>query len=281
MKIYIKNMLLVVALIIIASNINVLTVHAATQYVDTENNDSDANAQLITANSMTYANEVSGSTSLYRYVTGSLSDINDNDWYKVYLYSNRDNYFTITGNTGTLTIEMRNSNGVPTDEFIYGGMSTSNHVFTVHVNESGVYYIHLYHEINISSNYRFVIGYPEYHLSSYTYSFGTQTLPARREWQDSVDLSTIADIPDGAIGYKITLGGCTTSVCSDRLFTNDFYSGWVATRTGYSYNLPVTEASILQQEWGLRYESSNTTNKTITPQFTINYVYPDLPLDGQ
>lgn len=281
MKKIVKNIFAIAFFVAITSSFGVLQVQAATQYTDTESNNSADEAQTITTNAMTYSQKVSGSTSLYRYVTGSLSDGNDEDWYKAYLYSNRDNYFTISRGTGTTFIDILDANQNVIYSFSYNGLSSSENVFRVDVAETEIYYIRLYHNINVTSNYKFVIGNPEYLLDSYTHAFGSQTLPARGSWERTVDLAMVSSIPNQAIGYKITVSGCTTSVCSERLFCNDFYGDWVATRTGYAYNLPVTESSALAQIWGIRYESTNTSNKTFTPEFTINYVYPDLPANEQ
>lgn len=59
------------------------TVYASTTYTDTESNDSHEEAQLVSRNAQTASQAVSGSTSVYRYVTGTLS-YDDEDWYKVY-----------------------------------------------------------------------------------------------------------------------------------------------------------------------------------------------------
>lgn len=258
-----------------------ITAYASTAYSDTESNNSASEAQSITKNSMTYAQKVSGSSTLYRYVTGTLSG-DDEDWYKVYLYEDDDNYFTISGGTGYTYIDILNSNQETIQTFSYLNSSSSENVFRVNVATDGLYYIRLYHTTTtINSSYHFTIGNPQYLLGSYTHEFGSATLPARGTWERYANLSTVSSIPNMAIGYKITVSGCTTSISSDRYFYNDFYGDWVATRTGYSYNLPVTESSILDQTWGVMYESSSTTNKTFTPQFTINYVYPDLPANEQ
>ena len=48
-------------------------------------------------------------------------------------------------------------------------------------------------------------------------------MAAKGTWQDKVDLTLITSIPDGAIGYKISIGGCTSSVSSKRYFYNELY----------------------------------------------------------
>ena len=81
------------------------TAYASTIYTDTESNNSHEEAQIISKNAQTASQAVSGSTSVYRYVTGTLS-YDDEDWYKVYLYSDDENYLDLNVGSGTIyTIE--------------------------------------------------------------------------------------------------------------------------------------------------------------------------------
>lgn len=130
---------------------------------------------------------------------------------------------------------------------------------------------------NISGSRAFTIGNPQYTLGSYTHNFGSITLASKATWEDTVNLTNVSDIPDRAIGYEISIGGCNTSVSSKRYFFNEFYDQWVATKTTYSYSLPVTDNSLLDQEWGARIISSSSSASTFSPTMTIRYVAPDLP----
>lgn len=266
------------ALIMCILGLNAKEVYASTGYTDTESNNTAEQAQQISRNVMTYAQRVSGNTNLYRYVRGTLSG-DDEDWYKVYLDSADDTYFDISGGTGYIFIDIYNSSLIKINTFTYLNNSTSTgHVFNVDALESGTYYIRLYHEnINVNSSYYFTIGTPEYKLGTYTYNFSSITLNAKAQWEQQVNLASVDSIPNQAIGYKITVSGCTTSVSSKRYFYNEFYDSWVATKSGYYYNLPVTESSNLDQTWGIKYISTSTKNNTFAPQFTIDYVYPVLP----
>lgn len=281
MKKLLKKMVIMFFLTMFISNFNVLAVQAITHYTDKENNNSANEAQIITVNTMTYTQKVSVNTSLYSYVTGNLIGKDDEDWYMLHLTSNQDTYFTINGNTGTIFIDILDSNQNVLQTFSYNGLSNSENVFKVKVEENKLYYIRLYHNVNLTYSYNFTIGNPQYFLDSYTYKFGNQILPAKGKWEKQVDLTTISSIPKKAIAYEIAVGGCIPSVSSKRFFYNEFYHSWVSTKTGYKYNLPVTDSSKLAQVWGVKYESSNTSDKTFTPEFTISYVYPDLPQNEQ
>lgn len=254
------------------------TVYASTAYTDAEPNDSYEQAQLISRNAQTAAQYVSNQSSVYRYVTGTLSN-DDEDWYKVYLYSDDETYLDLNVGTGTIIVELYDSSNlfVPLDIFQFQKYGDTN-VYEVPVPESGSYYLRVYHTTtSISSTYYFTIGNPQYSLGTYTYKFNSITLAAKATWQDTVDLTLIADIPDRAIGYEVSVGGCTTSVSSKRYFYNEFYDSWVATKTTYSYSLPVTNSSLLDQVWGAKIISTSSSSKTFTPTMTIRYVAPDLP----
>ena len=80
------------------------TAYASTIYTDTESNNSHEEAQIISKNAQTASQAVSGSTSVYRYVTGTLS-YDDEDWYKVYLYSDDENYLDLNVGSGTIFVD--------------------------------------------------------------------------------------------------------------------------------------------------------------------------------
>lgn len=254
------------------------TAYAATSYTDTESNDSHEDAQLVSRNAQTASQAVSGSTSVYRYVTGTLS-YDDVDWYRVYLYSDDANYLDLNVGTGTIFVELYDLTNFdePMDTYQFQKYGNAN-VYEVDIPSDGVYYLRVYHTTtSISSTYNFTIGNPQYTLGSYTHTFNSITLPAKDTWEEKVDLTSISSIPEGAIGYEISIGGCTTSVSSKRYFYNEFFEQWVATKTTYSYNLPVTDSSLLDQEWGAKIVSTSSSSKTFTPTMTIRYVAPDLP----
>ena len=166
---------------------------------------------------------------------------------------------------------------VPMDSFQFQKYGDTG-VYEVSVPSDGLYYLRVYHTItSISATYNFTIGNPKYTLGSYTHTFKSTTLAAKGTWQDKVDLTLITSIPDGAIGYKISIGGCTSSVSSKRYFYNEFYDQWVATKSTYSYSLPVTNSSLLDQVWGAKIVSTSSSSKTFSPTMTISYVAPDLP----
>lgn len=254
------------------------TVYASTTYTDTESNDSHEEAQLVSRNAQTASQAVSGSTSVYRYVTGTLS-YDDEDWYKVYLYSDDENYLDLNVGSGTIFVDLYNSSNfeVPMDVFQFQKYGDTG-VYEVGVPSDGLYYLRVYHTTtSISATYNFTIGNPKYTLGSYTHTFNSTTLAAKGTWEDTVDLTFVTSIPDRAIGYEISIGGCTSSVSSKRYFYNEFYDQWVATKSTYSYSLPVTDSSLLDQVWGARIVSTSSSSKTFSPTMTIRYVAPDLP----
>lgn len=254
------------------------SVYASTAYTDTESNDSNGEAQLVLANAQTASQAVSGSTSAYCYVTGTLA-YDDEDWYKVYLYSDDENYLDLNVGSGTIFVDLYNSSNfeVPMGVFQFQKYGDTG-VYEVNVPLDGLYYLRVYHTAtSISATYNFTIGNPKYTLGSYTHTFSSTTLAAKGTWEDTVDLTLITTIPDRAIGYEISIGGCTSSVSSKRYFYNEFYDQWVATKSTYTYSLPVTESSLLDQVWGAQIVSTSSSSKTFSPTMTIKYVAPDLP----
>ncbi len=229
-------------------------------------------------NEQTDSQFVSGSTLSYRYVTGALT-YDDVDWYKVYLYSKEDNYLDLHVGSGMISVDLYNSSNfdVPIDCFQFQryGKSSSNEVM---VPSDGVYYLKVYHdETSTSSAYSFTIGNPKYKLGSYTHTYGPIKLAAQGTWEDTVDLTLDTSIPEKAKGYEIKIGGCSTTVSSKRYFYNEFYHQWVATKSTYSYSLPVTDASLLDQVWGAKLISRSSTSMILSPTMTIKYVAPELP----
>lgn len=254
------------------------TVYAATGYNDTEPNNSYEDAQLISRNAQTATQYVSGQSTVYRYVMGTLS-YDDEDWYKVYLYSNSETYLDFNVGTGTIFVELYDSSNpnVPVDRYEFQKYGDTD-VYEIPVVSDGLYYLRVYHStIGISSTYNFTIGNPKYEFGNYTYKFKQTTLAAKSTWEDTEDLTRIAEIPDRAIGYEIVIGGCSISVSSERYFYNVSYDSWVATNITHSYKLPVTDASLLDQEWGAKIVSTSSSSHTFTPTMTIRYVAPKLP----
>ena len=273
----IRNIFQLILLVIVILSLKTLEVEASTQYADQESNDSFAEAQQIGRNAMTPSNRISATTTLYRYVTGSLEGREDEDWYWLALNEGSNNYLTISKVIGTVYIDIMNEVGEVLYTFSYDGNSNSENVFRVDISAYGYYYIRLYHDIDMTTNYYFTIGNPEYYLGSYTHEFGKQTLPAKGTWEDTVNLGLISSIPSQAIGYKITILGCATSDCADRYYYIQSRDTWLATKINHVGDLAVIDASALAQRWGVRYVSKSKSNLSFSPQFTINYVYPGLP----
>ncbi|MDE7308303.1 MAG: hypothetical protein K2N61_06495 [Lachnospiraceae bacterium] len=254
--------------------------HASSVTKDTEPNNSYDEAQFLSLNLMTYSHRVSENYRAYNYAQGTLSG-DDEDWYYIYLFSIDEVYLTISGGTGAMYFDIIDDS---TKEVIQTVtyLNASEHVFRVNMERGKYYYIRVYHNnfTDINSDYKFSIGRPEYLLGLYTHKFGTGILPAGGEWEKGVNLVEMNVVPKGSIGYKITISGCTSSASDSRYFWNK-PSGWITTKTGFYYELPVIDDSKLDQEWKIKYQSSSKKNVSFFPQFTMLYVYPRLPLSEQ
>lgn len=250
--------------------------YAMTTYTDNESNDSATEAQYCGKNAQTYAQTVSGNNSTYRIVKGTLTGASDEDWYQIYLSCEKTVYLTLNAGNYTVNADIIDSNMKICEQHCYSGLKSEN-VFKLSINTAGYYYVRIYHDQEVNASYDFTIGNPRYYLSSFTKKFGTQTLPAKGEWTALLELSNNNNIPKDAVGYKISVQGCTSSISSSRYFYNEFYKEWVQTRTGYTYNLPVTDSSRLDQNWKVKYVSAQARQKSFSPEVKIYYVYPELP----
>ena len=105
------------------------TVYASTAYTDAEPNDSYEQAQLISRNAQTAAQYVSNQSSVYRYVTGTLSN-DDEDWYKVYLYSDDETYLDLNVGTGTIIVELYDSSNLFVPWIFFNFRSMEIQMFT-------------------------------------------------------------------------------------------------------------------------------------------------------
>jgi len=253
------------------------TAYAQTAYTDKEPNDSYENAQLIGRNAQTPAQYVSNQTSVYRYVTGTLSN-DDEDWYMVALYTSDPVYLDLNPGAGTITVDVFDSSNLiqPLGSYDfqkYGGTE----VYEVPITSDGTYYLKVYHDVtSISASYFFTIGNPQYTLGSYVHEFDATTLPSKGTWEDFVDLRTAPDVPKGAYAHEITIGGCLSTVSSKRYFRNQEL-GWTATGTTFSYTLAVTDKSRLEQVWQARMISTSTSSHSFTPTMRLRYVAPIIP----
>lgn len=253
------------------------TAYAATAYTDKEPNDSYQEAQLIGRNAQTPGQYVSNQTSVYRYVTGTLSN-DDEDWYMVGLYTSNPVYLDLNPGAGTIKVDVFDSSNLiqPLDTYVfqkYGGTD----VYEVPISSDGTYYLRVYHDTtSISASYYFTIGNPQYTLGTYVHNFRATTLPSKGTFEDSIDLRLEPDVPKESKAYEVTVGGCTSSVSSKRYFYNE-HLGWVATKTTFSYDLAITDKAEMQQEWGVRIISTSTSSHSFTPTIRLRYVAPIIP----
>lgn len=254
------------------------TAYAATAYKDVEPNNSHEEAQLIGRNAQTPAQYVSNQTSVYRYVTGTLSN-DDEDWYMVGLYTSNPVYLDLNPGAGTIYVDVYDASDFNNPLYSYEFRKYGDtNVYRVPISEDGTYYLRVYHTTtSISATYYFTIGNPQYTLGTYVHDFGRITLPAKDTWEDSIDLRVIPDVPKDSIAYEITIGGCTSSVSSSRYFKNENTLGWTATKTTFSYNLAVTDKSRMQQRWEARIVSTSRSSHSFSPTMTLRYVAPDIP----
>ncbi|MCB2288697.1 hypothetical protein LGK97_02825 [Clostridium sp. CS001] len=146
-------------------------------------------------------------------LSGTLSDSNDADWYKVFLYSGNQT-LTLKSYDNDKIAEVISEDGTLVSKSIHGPSTKRQERFTI--TTSGTYYIKVYSNESFSttSSYSILIGAPEYRLASYTKSLNTNMVvtPTKKVSSNvSFDLSTDTSIPATAIVREINIMGTETN----------------------------------------------------------------------
>lgn len=257
---------------------------AYTQYSDNNANDSIEDAQLIMRNTQTPTQYNSNISTSYKYVTGYIQS-SDEDWYMVYLSSSDDDcLLDIRGGISNVTYEIYDSNGILLGSYVYNNGSVqvfdlydenNNGINNIVLND-GYYYIRLSSSAVTSQYYHFTIGAPQYSRAVYSHVFENVPVSKSSPFEDSVTpAAEDTTIPDMSWAYEISISGVSSGISNQRYFRNQNTTGYVATNTAYMYHLGCTSSDDMDQEWGIRIVSSNTTTNTISPNLIIRYIKPE------
>lgn len=260
---------------------------AATKTTEIEPNNSMSQAQTIDRNNEDYSsphNRYFGQS----VVSGDISDVTDQDWYKVYLPANDNTILGINSEdldgTGYFDIYDKDSQLVKSilnrkDYSVRGATP-----FKVSIPKDGYYYINVHSNIRTGS-YLFFIGTPDYELNDYTYNApNSLTLtPTINSVQANYDLRGISSVPEKAVVYDISVEGRKQNYASDekRSIKLDSDSYWTDVTYDYSgNNVAVINKKYLQNIWSFKLDGRVSRYKryySFTPQITFRYVYPVLP----
>jgi hypothetical protein len=235
-----------------------------------EPNDITSQAQLIFANSESASGCVNGTYSGQYVVNGSISSY-DTDWYMVWL-SAGTKYVTSSGVSFNYEIYDENNLVYPlyTNSHINNGAGVSAQSFTV--NSSGTYYVRLTGILSGSASYTLAVGGPTYLVDDYYYSFGSIYMNGSNYVTPLYTVNETS-IPNGAIVYRIIMGGITSTNVNgvDILNITGVYS---CSLSGYNPSTNVSIYSNIPAKADWRFTFKYKKNITIYPSVTIKYVYP-------
>lgn len=250
-----------------------IEVQAAINYKDAEPNNTVEQAQQIIRNQETLAQYADYDSSQYRGVFGTLIGT-DVDWYSVDLSEQEDVYFNVRKGI-SFSIDIYDSNHKLVETIQCKNTdSTSTH--KINIVEGGVYYLRLSQTFEtLEQDYSFTIGNPPTARGEYVHKFDTRNLGPRETWSDGFDLKGELSIPDGAVAYRIHVGGLRGSATSSKAFKND-NSSWMRTNIIGFVEFPATNSFLMKQSWYARIISSDFQSNTIEPTLSIEYVYYDI-----
>lgn len=249
-----------------------LNVHAET-VSEEEPNDTSSQAQFIFANSESASGCVNGTYSGQYVVNGTISSY-DTDWYMVWL-SAGTKYVTSSGASYNYEIYEENNlvNPINSGTYINPGTGVSAHSFTV--TSAGTYYVKLTGILLYSSSYTLAVGGPTYLVDTHYYSFGSITMSGANVTRD-FDTTNTPSIPNGAIVYRIVMGGVSSSNVNgvDILNVGGAYN---CSLSGYNMSTNVSLYANVPAKTYWYFTFKYKKNITIYPNVTIMYVYPVLP----
>nr|WP_155959625.1 hypothetical protein [[Eubacterium] cellulosolvens] len=235
-----------------------------------EPNDITSQAQLIFANSESASGCVNGTYSGQYVVNGTISSY-DTDWYMVWL-SAGTKYVTSSGASFNYEIYEENDLIYPmyTNSYYNNGSGVSAQSFTV--TTSGTYYVKLTGILTSSSSYTLAVGGPTYLVDDYYYYFGSIYMNGSNYVTPLYTVNETS-IPNGAIVYRIIMGGITSTNVNgvDILNITGVYS---CSLSGYNPSTNVSIYSNVPAKADWRFTFKYKKNITIYPSVTIKYVYP-------
>lgn len=263
---------LCLATVLMGSSISVM----AQSVRETEPNDTMDTAEEILANRQTAQNYIDANDDNTYVEKGSVSKT-DEDWFKVYLESGKDNYFSIYSDL--LYFRLYDSAGVAVTENIYVTDATTNYqVFDLGNLPSGYYYIRLT-GTSASNSYQFLIGNPVYRGNQVSVQGEKISLSSSNSVAENKISFSENDYPEDALIYQISINGVNSTYTSK---VNLAYSesGKTFSKTSAvawgTINVPLSYEFALDGNYTFTYYYKSSA-KTFTPTYKFYYVYPILP----
>jgi hypothetical protein len=233
------------ALLISGMKVNAQTVN------EVEPNDTMETAQLIQANYETAAQAVSANRPS-QYVVKGYTSTADEDWFKVYLTAGTQ-YATCNDKSYTKT-----------------GFGVKAYPFQV--SSAGYYYVKVQGVTSSSSSYILLVGGPTYMVQTCYVSMKSITMSGSNVVVP-FDLSLNPNLPTGAVIYTMSMSDVKSTAVAGITVKNRT-TGSTVNLAAFSWkkdglvslNLPLKSA------WDVTFKYNKNT--TITPKFSLDYVYP-------
>lgn len=262
---------------------------AGTTTAEVESNNSVATAQTINRNLVTAATTIDASYDGQNVVKGSLSSGTDVDWYKVYLPAGTQ---ILSINSTALSSDgiwnIYSTDGDLIDR-VYHTQNSSKYFgatpYKITIPSSAFYYIKVASSsANISGDYLFSIGNPNYNVNSVSYTapssltLTTSTTSA----QATYNLGSL-NVPNNAIAYKVNISGSKTNNASNQYRYIKAYkdSSWIRSASyTYDANIPVMNNDYVKDNWMVKVTgnvSSSSRPFTLYPNLYFSYVYAVVP----
>lgn len=244
---------------------------------ETELNNSMEEAQEVQCNRKTMQDFLKGDSTREKGCVGEIKE-GDEDWYKVYLSSQEESYFTLIF-SGTVYVDIYDESGqLVLNETATARSSDDRVVYNVGISESGLYYIHLSSQNKVNHRYTFLIGNPTYKAASTKMKEGAISLSP--QFPQQTVYYTVKDHnvhKDGKV-YQISTQGISYSNVSkvdisyddsDFVFNESSVSVMTSIKVPLDYNYGLDGTYTVTYYCG-------SSNRSFTPQYILYYVYPVL-----
>ncbi len=261
-KTLIMGLAICCALLISGMKVNAQTVN------EVEPNDTMETAQLIQANYETAAQAVSANRPS-QYVVKGYTSTADEDWFKVYLTAGTQ-YATCNDNSFNFQVYDSNNNLIISKSYTKTGFGVKAYPFQV--SSAGYYYVKVQGVTSSSSSYILLVGGPTYMVQTCYVSMKSITMSGSNVVVP-FDLSLNPNLPTGAVIYTMSMSDVKSTAVAGITVKNRT-TGSIVNLAAFSWkkdglvslNLPLKSA------WDVTFKYNKNT--TITPKFSLDYVYP-------
>ena len=244
---------------------------------EVEPNNSMEEAQEVKSNGKTELDFLKGNNEKENGCVGDIKK-GDEDWYKVYLSSEEESYFTLIF-SGTVCVDIYDESGQPVlSETAMARSSDDRVVYDVGISGSGLYYIHLSSQSKVSNRYTFLIGNPMYKAASTKMKAGAISLSPQAPQKTVEYVVTDNGVHERGKVYQISIQGMNYSnvskidmsyADSDSVITKSSVGAMASIKVPIDYNYGLDKKYFVTYYYG-------SSTRSFSPQYILYYVYPVL-----